>query len=76
MTLYCYVCHRVDDPAKPSRRGTFGSVNALVFTVRDYITHWKAGAMPFVWTATAGEILAQVAWVQTNVKKLVGNNAK
>jgi hypothetical protein len=27
-----------------------------------------ADAVPFVWTATADEILAKVAWVQANVK--------
>jgi hypothetical protein len=33
-------------------------------------------AKPFTWTATADEILAKVAWVQTNIKQLVDNNAK
>jgi hypothetical protein len=42
----------------------------LVFTVRDYITAWNADAAPIVWTAT-DEILAKVAWVQADVKKLV-----
>jgi transposase len=32
------------------RRGTFSSVNALVFTIRDYIAAWNADATPFVWT--------------------------
>jgi transposase len=58
------------------RRGTFSSINALVFTIRDYINSWNTDAQPFAWTATAYEILAKVAWVQTNVKKLVDNNAK
>lgn len=58
------------------RRGTFSSVNALIFAIRDYITHWNADAAPFVWTATADEILAKVAWVQANVKKLVDNNPR
>ena len=31
---------------------------------------------PFAWTATADEILAKVRIVQTNIKKLVANNAK
>jgi ATPase subunit of ABC transporter with duplicated ATPase domains len=31
---------------------------------------------PFVWTATADEILAKVRLVQTNIKQLVANNAK
>jgi transposase len=50
------------------RRGTF--------TIRDYIATWNADATPFFWTATADEILAKVAWVQANIKKLVDNNAK
>ena len=29
---------------------------------------------PFVWTATADEVLARVRWVETNVKKLIANN--
>jgi hypothetical protein len=58
------------------RRGTFSSVNALAFTIRDYIATWNADAQPFAWTATADEILAKVTWVQANVKKLVDNNVK
>lgn len=58
------------------RRGTFTSVNALIARIRDYVAHWNADAAPFTWTATADEILAKVAWVQTNVKKLVENNTK
>ena len=33
-------------------------------------------AKPFVWTATADEILAKVRLVQTNIKRLVDSNAK
>ncbi len=58
------------------RRGTFASVAALIGHIRDYIDHWNTGAKPFVWTATANEILAKVRLVQTNIKKLVDNNAK
>jgi transposase len=58
------------------RRGTFTSVNALIHRIRAYIEHWNSAAEPFVWTATADEILAKVRWVQTNVKQLVDNNAK
>lgn len=58
------------------RRGTFTSVNALIHRIRAYIEHWNTDAQPFVWTATADEILAKVRWVQTNVKQLVDNNAK
>jgi transposase len=58
------------------RRGTFTSVTVLVKQIRDYIAHWNTHATPFTWTATADEILAKVALVQTNIKKLVDNNAK
>jgi hypothetical protein len=54
------------------RRGTFTSVNVLIKQIRDYISHWNVDAEPFVWTATAEEILAQVALTETNVRKLVG----
>ena len=42
------------------RRGTFTSVNVLIKQIRDYIDHWNVNAKPFVWTATADEILAKV----------------
>jgi transposase len=58
------------------RRGTFTSVKVLIKQIRDYITHWNSTAKPFAWTATADEILAKVRLVQTNIKKLVDNNAK
>jgi transposase len=58
------------------RRGTFTSVKVLIGQIRDYITHWNTDPQPFTWTATADEILAKVRLVQTNIKKLVDNNAK
>jgi transposase len=58
------------------RRGTFTSVTMLVKQIRDYISHWNATAKPFTWTVTADEILAKVALTQTNIRKLVNNNAK
>jgi transposase len=58
------------------RRGTFTSVKVLIKQIRDYITHWNTNPTPFVWTATAEDILAKVRLVQTNIKKLVDNNAK
>jgi transposase len=58
------------------RRGTFPSVQVLIGQIRDYITEWNTDAKAFVWTATAGEILAKVRLVQTNIKQLVANNAK
>ncbi len=58
------------------RRGTFTSTAALIHRIRAYIEHWNTDAKPFVWTATADEILAKLAWVQTSIKQLVDNNAK
>ena len=58
------------------RRGTFTSVKVLIAQIRDYIARWNTTATPFEWTATAEEILAKVRLVQTNIKKLVDNNAK
>jgi transposase len=58
------------------RRGTFSSVKVLTTQIRDYIAHWNTTAQPFVWTATADEILAKVRLVQASVKNLVDNNAK
>ena len=58
------------------RRGTFSSVQVLIRQIRDYIAHWNTDPTPFAWTATADEILAKVQLVQTNIKKLVDNNAK
>jgi transposase len=58
------------------RRGTFSSVKVLIKQIRDYIANWNTNPKPFVWTATADEILAKVQLVQTNIKKLVDNNGK
>jgi transposase len=57
------------------RRGTFSSVQVLISQIRAYIEQWNTDAEPFTW-ATADEILAKVQLVQTNIKKLVDNNAK
>jgi transposase len=58
------------------RRGTFSSVKVLIKQIRDYIAHWNTNPQPFVWTATAEEILAKVRLVQASIKKLVDNNGK
>jgi hypothetical protein len=36
-------------------------VNALIRSIRAYVEHRNTDAEPFTWTATAGEILANVA---------------
>jgi hypothetical protein len=58
------------------RRGTFTSVKVLITQIRDYLNHWNADAQPFLWTATTDDILANVALTQTNIRRLVDNNAK
>ncbi|WP_410626692.1 hypothetical protein [Amycolatopsis sp. cmx-8-4] len=58
------------------RRGTFSSVKILTAQIRSYIAHWNTNATSFIWTATAGDILAKVCLVQANIKKLVDNNSK
>jgi hypothetical protein len=64
------------DASTAIHRGTFSSVNALVKQIRDYVEQWNTDAQPFMWTATADEILAKVRWVEANAKQLVDNNAK
>ena len=62
----------------PARR--FAAVRSfgqgLIKRIHEYIAHWNSNAEPFVWTATADEILAKVRLVQANIKKLLDNNAK
>jgi transposase len=43
------------------RRDAFRSVDELIEVILDYVDHHNAHAKPFVWTATAEEILAKVA---------------
>jgi len=43
------------------RRGVFRSVPQLKQAIGDYIDHHNANPRPFVWTATADEILGKVA---------------
>jgi transposase len=58
------------------RRGTFSSLRALIKTINDYIAHWNTDCKPFTWTATPGEIIARVRWVEAEVRKLLDNNQK
>ena len=58
------------------RRGTFGSLRALIKAIDDYITRWNADSKPFTWTAKPEEIIAKVRWVESEVKKLLDNNRK
>jgi hypothetical protein len=60
----------------PGAQGLLAQVDALTARIRDYVAHGTTNARPFTWTATAEEILAKVAWVQTNVQQLAADNAK
>ena len=42
------------------RRGSFGSVAALIEAIEEYIAHNNEHPKPFIWTKTAGEIIAKV----------------
>lgn len=56
------------------RRGSFTSLSALTKRIERYIDHWNEDAEPFEWTATASEILAKVAVLDRDFRKLVANN--
>jgi hypothetical protein len=46
---------------KAIRRGVFHSVNDLITAIEDYLKANNDNPKPFVWTATAEQILAKVA---------------
>ena len=50
-----------DLTAKSIRRGIFRSVNDLITAIEDYLKVNNDNPKPFVWTATAEQILAKVA---------------
>jgi transposase len=58
------------------RRGTFTSLRHLIFKIKDYVEYWNADAQPFEWTATPEEIIAKVAILQRDFKKLLANNSR
>ena len=58
------------------RRGSFRSLAELIKRIDTYITHWNEDTTPFEWTATADEILAKVALLDRDYRKLVANNIK
>lgn len=58
------------------RRGTFTSLRHLIFKIKDYVTYWNADPKPFEWTATPEEIIAKVAILQRDFRKLLANNSK
>jgi hypothetical protein len=45
---------------KRLRRGSFGSVGALVSAIIEYLDHRNEDPKPFIWTASAESILAKL----------------
>jgi hypothetical protein len=64
---------RTHDYVRHGTTNLFAALNVGTGQVYGECKHWSTHATPFTWTATADEILAKV---QTNIKKLVDNNAK
>jgi transposase len=58
------------------RRGTFTSLRHLILKIKDYVAYWNTDAKPFEWTATPQEIIAKVAILQRDFRKLLANNSK
>ena len=58
------------------RRGTFSSLRHLILKIKDYVAYWNTDAKPFEWTATPQEIIAKVAILQRDFRKLLANNSK
>jgi hypothetical protein len=56
------------------RRGTFRSLRQLIGTINTYITNWNHDSKPFIWTATANEIVTKVRLVHQDFKKLLDSN--
>lgn len=55
---------------KAIRRGVFHSVNELIAAIEEYLRVHNTHPVPFVWTATAEEILAKVARARTRLNQL------
>ena len=59
---------------KAIRRGVFHSVNDLITAIEDYLKANNDNPKPFVWTATAEQILAKVARGRVTLQKCKINN--
>jgi hypothetical protein len=55
---------------KAIRRGVFHSVNELVTAIEDYLKANNDDPKPFIWTATAEQILAKVARGRVTLQKV------
>jgi hypothetical protein len=59
-----------------SAPATFSSLQHLILKIKDYVAYWNTDAKPFEWTATPQEIIAKVAILQRDFRKLLANNSK
>jgi transposase len=55
---------------KVIRRGVFVSVPALEQSITNYLAAWNESPRPFIWTATAGEIVAKLARAREKLEAL------
>ena len=56
------------------RRGIFGSVPDLIASIETYLEAHNNDPKPYVWTATAEDILAKVQRARTKLDALVNQN--
>ena len=56
------------------RRGSFGSVPDLIASIETYLEAHHDDPRPYVWTATAEDILAKVQRARTKLDALVNQN--
>jgi transposase len=59
-----------DITAKAIRRGVFHSVDGLINAIEEYLRVHNDDPVPFMWTATAEEILAKVSRARTKLRTL------
>ena len=59
---------------KNLRRGVFGSVPELIASIEEYLNTHNADPKPYVWTATAESILAEVQRASTKLQQVVSQN--
>jgi transposase len=52
------------------RNGVFRSVNDLIATITDYVAHHNKDPKPFIWTASASDILEKVKRARTKLDTL------
>jgi hypothetical protein len=60
------------------RRGVFRSVPELEAAIQTYIEHHNAAPKPFIWTASAKDILAKVSRARKTLEgiRIAGNGQK